>query len=111
MLSSSRRIRFPAAVAAALLLVAAAAPGQQALPLQGPEAIWQSSCAYCHEKGVTHPILGTHLPVAAITRIVRAGIGAMPAFHPSEISASQLQELSRWVNEHPAPEASGGRSP
>lgn len=94
----------------ALLLGTAAALGQQAVPQSSPEAIWRSSCSYCHEGGVAQPLLGMHPPVETILQIVRTGIGAMPPFHPSEITQAQLKELARWLHEHPAPPDAHGKS-
>jgi mono/diheme cytochrome c family protein len=96
---------------AAALLWSGSGRAQQAVPQKNPESIWHSSCAYCHEGGVAHPILGAHLSTVVITQIVRSGVGAMPPFHPSEISPAQLQELALWVNRQPAPKGVPGRVP
>ncbi len=106
------RRSIPSMILGALLIGGAElAAAQQAVPRPNPEAIWRSACSYCHDTGVAHRLLGTHPPVATVTQIVRSGIGAMPAFHPSEIGPAQLRELARWVNEHSAPPQPSAKSP
>jgi mono/diheme cytochrome c family protein len=40
---------------------------------------------------------------AAIAAVVRNGTNGMPAFHPSEISDAELEQLAEWVaRERPA---------
>jgi mono/diheme cytochrome c family protein len=62
-----------------------------------PAEIWAGACAYCHDAGVAPPIFGLKLPRAALATVVRNGSNGMPAFHPSEISDAQLQQLADWI--------------
>jgi len=87
-------------LAVALLLARPAAA-------DAPAAVWASACTYCHDRGIAAPVFGRNLAPAAIAAAVRNGVGAMPAFHPSEISDVDLERLSTWVAQQPAAAPAG----
>jgi len=67
-----------------------------------PETIYASTCGYCHGHNVGPIIRGRGLPPEAVVPIVRAGLGAMPAFKPTEITDAELAGLARWISESAA---------
>lgn len=73
------------------LLLAAATPGV------APPPIWHAACAYCHEGSKVGPPLTGPYDREALRAIVRSGSGAMPPFHPSELSDRQIDDLARWL--------------
>lgn len=99
----SRRTYPAFLLAPALAVVAALAMAGQVVPLAGPAATWQASCAYCHEQGVGPVLGGRRLPPVLTATLVRQGIRGMPAFHSSEIDDTELAALARWVEDLPAP--------
>ena len=86
---------------AGLALVSAIGPSpiaaQSAGQWQGPEQIWEASCAYCH--GTTHApeLRGRRVPAEMVRRFIRRGAPGMPAFHFSEISDLELKVLAEWI--------------
>lgn len=86
-----------AAIAAAAYLfprtAAHADPGPRA-----PEVVYDRTCGYCHGHNVGPIIRGRNLPPEAIIHMVRNGMGAMPAFRPTEISDVELANLARWIS-------------
>lgn len=78
---------------AALLLAAATAPSER----RTPQAIWRSSCTYCHDNSKVGPPVPAGIDAQAVTLFVRKGAGAMPPFHPSEISDAELARLAAWL--------------
>ena len=63
----------------------------------GPEGTYSRTCGYCHGSNVGPVILGLNIAPEAIQAVVRSGMGAMPAFRPTEISDQELAELSQWI--------------
>lgn len=68
----------------------------------GPKGTYSRICGYCHGAKVAPVILGLNIPPVAIQTIVRSGMGAMPAFRPTEISDADLKRLSEWISHSPA---------
>lgn len=64
----------------------------------GGEGTYSRTCAYCHGANVGPVLLGRGLDPAAIAAMVRNGMGAMPAFRPTEISDAELADLAAWVS-------------
>lgn len=103
-------------VLAGLMLIVATAGAAAAASQAKPRAsgqIYAERCAYCHSPSgwgtrvlmrrlpASEAVLldRVNLPPAYTTFVVRHGIGAMPQFNPSELSDSELAELSRWLEE------------
>lgn len=75
---------------------------------RAPEYLYARTCGYCHGHNVAPIIRGRNLPPAVIRSIVRSGMGAMPAFKPTEITDTELQALSEWISQSEAdPEEQG----
>jgi len=94
-----------AATGAALV----AAPGDTAqaqatyeIAPRAPEYLYARTCGYCHGHNVAPLIRGRNLPPAVIQAVVRSGMGAMPAFKPTEITNTELQALAQWLSTAPA---------
>ena len=66
---------------------------------RAPEYLYARTCGYCHGHNVAPIIRGRNLPPAVIRSIVRSGMGAMPAFKPTEITDTELQALSEWLSQ------------
>ncbi len=69
---------------------------------RAPQFIYDRTCGYCHGHNVGPIILGRQLPAAVVASIVRSGNGAMPAFRPTEITNTELQALSEWIQASPS---------
>lgn len=67
-----------------------------------PQAIYATTCGYCHGHNVGPILLGRKLPPKLVTFMVRHGKGAMPAFRPTEISEGELAALAGWIAAAPA---------
>jgi len=79
-----------------LALVAAAAQGPAAG--RAPEAIWRSSCSYCHgAPSKVGPPIPAGIDGQAVRQFVRNGANAMPPFHRSEIDDAELEALADWL--------------
>lgn len=106
--------RLRQALAAAMSCGAVMSAGAQAAgQWPGPQALFQRTCAYCHDqriaKGIGPELMGRQLPVALINAIVRRGAGAMPAFPYAQVGAAELEGLAQWIHDSPAPPAEVGR--
>lgn len=88
----------PAAVAG-LLLLTAGAQAQSAGEWRDAEHLYNSSCTFCHDTGVGPTLKGVGWPEEYVEIRVRQGYRAMPAFKPSEISASDIEALAKWLAE------------
>ncbi|MEH3107721.1 MAG: cytochrome c [Sphingomonas fennica] len=89
----------------ALLLAALPGPLIAATPAPAPrppQAIYATTCGYCHGHNVGPIILGRALPPELVTFMVRHGKGAMPAFRPTEITPAELTALASWIAAAPA---------
>lgn len=76
---------------------------------RAPEYLYARTCGYCHGHNIAPIIRGRALPPAVIRSIVRSGMGAMPAFKPTEITDTELEALSQWISQSEAdPEEHGG---
>lgn len=64
---------------------------------RAPEAIYRTTCGYCHGHNVGPIILGRQIPASTVQAMVRSGRGAMPAFRPTEITTAELAALGRWI--------------
>lgn len=74
-----------------------------------PEYLYARTCGYCHGHNIAPIIRGRNLAPAVTAAIVRSGMGAMPAFKPTEITDAELEALSQWLSESEAdPEEHGG---
>lgn len=74
-----------------------------------PEYLYARTCGYCHGHNIAPIIRGRSLPPAVIESIVRSGMGAMPAFRPTEITNTELEALAEWLSQSEAdPEEHGG---
>ncbi|MEL1251294.1 c-type cytochrome [Aurantiacibacter gilvus] len=74
-----------------------------------PEYLYARTCGYCHGHNIAPIIRGRSLPPAVIESIVRSGMGAMPAFKPTEITDNELDALAEWLSQSEAdPEEHGG---
>lgn len=71
--------------------------GQAAEKEKSGEAVYQAVCQYCHETGVGPEIRSRQLPTAFTSIVVRNGLGAMPAFRPSEISDQELERIATFI--------------
>jgi mono/diheme cytochrome c family protein len=80
----------------------ATSSGGDAKLATGPEGTYSRTCGYCHGANVGPVILGLNIPPEAIQTVVRSGMGAMPAFRPTEISDADLKRLSEWISHSPA---------
>jgi len=75
---------------------------------RAPEYLYARTCGYCHGHNVAPIIRGRSLPPAVIRSIVRSGMGAMPAFKPTEITNTELEALAQWLSQSEAdPEEHG----
>ncbi len=73
-----------------------------------PAYLYARTCGYCHGHNIAPIIRGRSLPPAVIQSIVRSGMGAMPAFKPTEITDTELEALSAWISQSEAdPEEHG----
>ena len=73
-----------------------------------PEYLYERTCGYCHGHDIAPIIRGRNLPAPVIAAIVRSGMGAMPAFKPTEITDTELEALAQWVSQSEAdPEEHG----
>ncbi|WP_240624626.1 c-type cytochrome [Aurantiacibacter odishensis] len=76
---------------------------------RAPEYLYARTCGYCHGHNIAPIIRGRALPPAVTAAIVRSGMGAMPAFKPTEITDAELQALAEWLAQSEAdPEEHGG---
>lgn len=74
-----------------------------------PEYLYARTCGYCHGHNIAPIIRGRSLPATVTASIVRSGMGAMPAFKPTEITDAELEALTRWLEQSEAdPEEHGG---
>ncbi len=74
-----------------------------------PEYLYARTCGYCHGHNIAPIIRGRNLPPAVIESIVRSGMGAMPAFKPTEITNTELEALAEWLSQSEVdPEEHGG---
>lgn len=62
-----------------------------------PEYLYARTCGYCHGQDIAPIIRGRGLPPAVTASIVRSGMGAMPAFKPTEITDYELEALTIWL--------------
>ena len=76
---------------------------------RSPEQVYAASCGYCHGHNVGPIIRGRQLPPQLVEYMVRNGIGAMPAFRPSEITPAELTALAEWVSKSAADPQEHGR--
>ena len=97
--SITLRTAFLIVSAAGLLVVAAAVQAQSAGEWRNAEHLYNSSCTFCHDTGVGPVLKGVGWPEEYIEIRVRNGYRAMPAFKPSEISRSDIEDLARWLAE------------
>ncbi len=74
-----------------------------------PEYLYDRTCGYCHGHNVAPIIRGRNLPPVLIRTMVRTGIGAMPAFKPTEITDVELEALAQWISESEADPEEHGR--
>ncbi len=73
-----------------------------------PEYLYDRTCGYCHGHNIAPIIRGRNLPAPVVSAIVRSGMGAMPAFKPTEITDTELDALAQWVSQSEAdPEEHG----
>lgn len=76
---------------------------------RAPEYLYARTCGYCHGHNIAPIIRGRALPAAVTASIVRSGMGAMPAFKPTEITDAELEALTQWLQQSEAdPEEHGG---
>jgi mono/diheme cytochrome c family protein len=68
-----------------------------ASPVRSGEQVYGRVCALCHEHRIAPTLLGRQLPAETVALIVRRGLNGMPAFRPSEIDATELDALARFV--------------
>ena len=68
----------------------------------GPEGTYSRTCGYCHGSQRRPGDPRAQYPPEAIQAVVRSGMGAMPAFRPTEISDADLKRLSEWISHSPA---------
>jgi mono/diheme cytochrome c family protein len=68
---------------------------------RSPQFIYDRTCGYCHGHNVGPIILGRRLPTAVTSAMVRSGVGAMPAFKPTEITNQELAALAAWIEASP----------
>lgn len=90
----------PIATVILCLFVAPAFGGEVAPPSASPrsaEVVYRQGCGYCHGRNVGPIILGRHLAVAYVRERVRAGVNAMPAFRPTEISEAELAAVAALI--------------
>jgi len=83
-------------------LVASAAAG--AAGFEDGNAAWAAVCGHCHDTGIGPVLGGRALAPAYVRAVVRGGLGAMPAFRPSEIDDAVLERIAARVQAAPAPE-------
>lgn len=109
---SGRWVKGRAGELALALLLAGMVPlpslaQQSAMVGQSPEAIYNSTCAYCHSRSLPPfpavELLGRQLDPQTIQYIASHGQGAMPAFRFSELSQADLERLGKWIEASPAP--------
>lgn len=94
---------------AAGLSISASAQATYEIEPREPEYIYERTCGYCHGHNIAPIIRGRSLPAPVISAIVRSGMGAMPAFKPTEITDTELEALSEWISQSEAdPEEHGG---
>jgi mono/diheme cytochrome c family protein len=99
------------ALAMAALALAACTSPRRSEPLSGPfvpaspdvargEHVFMAHCHLCHpggEAGLGPSLNDKPLPGFAIRTQVRAGLGAMPAFAPEEVSAADLDAVIAYL--------------
>jgi mono/diheme cytochrome c family protein len=68
---------------------------------QGSAGTYGRTCGYCHGQNVGPVILGRNLSPDIIVATVRNGMGAMPAFRPTEINDTELAALAEWISKSP----------
>ena len=90
----------------ALLAVALALPtplvhAQAAGQWESPAKIYDKVCAWCHETAVAPVLLGRELSPDYVRLAVSRGLGAMPAFRPTDFSDGELDALGRFVQTQP----------
>ncbi len=80
---------------------------------RSPEQVFATRCAYCHEAGgwgtrtlarrmpESEAILleRGNLPPAYTEYVLRRGLRSMPAFNPSELTDTELQNLAQWLED------------
>lgn len=97
--------------AGALTLAGIASTSVKAEPAapRAPEAIYRSSCSFCHGHQIAPGIrvapelLGRALEPQSITYFVRNGPRGMLAFRKVDISDRELEALAKWIASSPAP--------
>lgn len=93
-----------AALAIGAMSLGSAPPGlaQSTGQWRGPEQIYATICAYCHDTGVGPALKGSHYPADHIREVVRHGQNGMPAMKPSEFSDAELARLAEMLSQAPA---------
>jgi mono/diheme cytochrome c family protein len=97
---------------AAMLAAGSAFAAQKLGQPQGernPEAVYATTCGYCHGRNVGPVIRGRALPAEVIRLQVRGGRNGMPAFRPTEITNSELDALAKWISASKADPAEKGQ--
>jgi mono/diheme cytochrome c family protein len=72
--------------------------------------MYEHTCGYCHGAGVAVELRGRDYPAEYIATVVRNGLGAMPAFRPSDFSDSDIAVLAELITSSPkqgSPKAEG----
>jgi mono/diheme cytochrome c family protein len=85
-------------------------------PLSGGATLFNENCADCHAAGLIQPgylalqLMGmqpaalsqqTNLNSTLINYAARNGIGAMPAFTPTQLTDAQLQQIVTYLTRKP----------
>lgn len=89
--------------------IASATTSAEPAAPRAPEAIYQSSCKFCHGHQIAPGIrvapdlLGRALDPQSITYFVRNGPRGMLAFRKADISDRELEALAKWIASSPAP--------
>jgi mono/diheme cytochrome c family protein len=85
--------------------VPAASTGQPSALARGRELFAEKGCAGCHGEnaggGVGPALSATALSLDAVTKKVRSGTGAMPAFGADTVSDGELKQIYRWLENVP----------
>lgn len=93
---------------AAGLSISANAQATYEIEPRAPQYLYARTCGYCHGHDIAPIIRGRSLPPAVVSAIVRSGMGAMPAFKPTEITDTELEALAQWISQSEAdPEEHG----
>lgn len=83
---------------ASALVAAGAATADSSGKWQDSQEIYNKVCGYCHEANVGPVITGRNLMPDYITKVVRNGNRAMPAFRESEINEAALAGVVKLVS-------------